>query len=238
MSELVANYSEVFKSKPSARNISVFLRESIDSTMREARRIEESAKTNRLPCHSLSAEEAYYSKGQNFIVFAAEQQAGQGRENRTWISAKDKGLYLTFVFYPGNSIRVDGLTQVASLSVIKSLEKLGVQAYLKLPNDVIVLDQRTKAAQKISGILVDSKSSNSFVNTIYLGLGLNVKKQDFPDSVCATTLEDILEKKQNLFEVFYLLSNQLLADLELFFEHGFEFFKAQCDERMFDLGSR
>lgn len=238
MSELISKYLSSSEQLSTARNFSVFLCESLDSTMQEAKRIEERAKAGeKLLCYSLTGEAREYLRGENFVILAEEQNAGVGRENRVWISTKGKGLYLTFVLYPKNSrVRVEGLTQVASLAVVRSLAKLGLSARIKLPNDIVVLDREHKSVRKLAGILVDLKSRAETSHTIYLGLGLNLKKQDFPSSLSAITLEDVLEREVEYFKVFHLLCDELLEHLELFFELGFEHFEKYCAELILELG--
>lgn len=237
MLELIVNYCSASAQVSSARNTSVFLRESVDSTMLEAKRIEERAKASEsLECYSFDGKECEYQAGENFVVLAEEQDAGKGRENRSWISTKGKGLYLTFVFYPkSSSTRVEGLTQVASLAVVRSLAKLGIRAGIKLPNDIVLPNPERKTLSKLGGILVDVKSRAEHPHTVYLGLGLNLKKQDFPEAVPAITLEDVLAGEIEYFKIFHLLSKELFEHLELFFDQGFQCFKEHCAEFILEL---
>ena len=105
-----------------------------------------------------------------------------------------------------------------ALSLIKSLK---IPAKIKFPNDIVVLGENSSEFHKLSGILVDSKSSGSKLKEVYIGVGLNVKRQDFPSNVLGISLEEILGSELNLEEVFNLILPDLSATLNEFFNNGF-----------------
>lgn len=167
----------------------------------------------------------------NFIVLARKQTSGRGREGRQWFSAKDKGLYLTYTFFPDVfKHSLDGLTQVVSLAVIKTLDKLTIKSYLKFPNDVVILEPNAEKMRKISGVLVDIKSSGSRVREVHVGIGLNVKKQEFEDNVPGISAEEVLNRAVSLEEVFDLLIPELRSTVLEFFEKGFTNFEKEVSE--------
>ncbi len=110
------------------------------------------------------------------MVTTAFQTGGRGRENRTWVSPKGKGLYSSFGFSLDCNKNLHFLPLIAGISVIETLEEIGnIEASLKWPNDVLYNDK------KIAGILIEN---TIFDNRIYcitgIGINLNHTVGDFP----------------------------------------------------------
>ncbi|MFE0027867.1 biotin--[acetyl-CoA-carboxylase] ligase [Amycolatopsis sp. NPDC059021] len=104
------------------------------------------------------------------VLLAEEQTAGVGRRARSWVSPKGSGLYLSVALRPhGVSFTALGsLSIVAGLAVRAVAERLGVDAVLKWPNDVLAGASRAKCA----GILADAVAGDDA--SVVLGIGLNV----------------------------------------------------------------
>ena len=98
------------------------------------------------------------------IVHAANQTAGRGRLQRTWVNLGEGNLFLTFVLKPSNSFNevYSNLTQYLSVVLCKILEEYGLKPQIKWPNDVLI------NGKKIAGILSETVMQGS----LFKGRGL------------------------------------------------------------------
>jgi BirA family biotin operon repressor/biotin-[acetyl-CoA-carboxylase] ligase len=102
------------------------------------------------------------------VVTADEQWAGRGRSRRTWVSPPGN-LFLSVLLRPSlPAQQVTLLPLAAGIAVAEALEEWGVQAALKWPNDVLAGDR------KLAGVLVESTSGASGIESAIVGIGVNV----------------------------------------------------------------
>jgi BirA family biotin operon repressor/biotin-[acetyl-CoA-carboxylase] ligase len=97
--------------------------------------------------------------------------------NRVWHSSPGKGLALSVLLHPGcDPTTLSTTPLVAGLALRRGLDALGVEAWLKWPNDLLV------RGRKLSGILAESRRNAEGMDVIVLGVGVNVSQesQDFP----------------------------------------------------------
>lgn len=115
------------------------------------------------------------------IVVVAEVQArGRGREGRTWHTAPGLGLALSIGLFPGCERRQVGLMPLlAGLALARGLDRLGVRASLKWPNDLL-LDGR-----KLAGVLCEARRLADGGDAAVIGVGVNVaqRREDFPNEL-------------------------------------------------------
>ncbi len=104
-------------------------------------------------------------KEDKVVVWALEQTQGKGRAGHRWISRRG-GLYISFGF-KGSFLHALAFNLSLTLCVLDLLRKRGIDAHLKVPNDILV------GRRKIAGILVEIKGNN-----VVIGLGLNVNQED------------------------------------------------------------
>lgn len=109
------------------------------------------------------------------VLLAEEQTAGVGRLSRSWSSPAATGLYLSVLLRPqGIPLKAVGsLAVVAGLALMDMAGRIGVNAVLKWPNDVLAGDENSRA--KCAGILselVPLSGGSEFA--IVLGIGVNV----------------------------------------------------------------
>ena len=69
------------------------------------------------------------------------------------------------------------ITLIAGASIVKAFNKLGVDASIKWPNDVII------NGKKVCGILTELSAEIERVNYIVLGIGINVKTLAFSENI-------------------------------------------------------
>jgi len=109
------------------------------------------------------------------VILADEQTAGRGQRGANWQSESGSNLLLSVILKPDNlSVeRQFELTQLASLSVVDLLRKIGISAEIKWPNDIYV------GNRKICGMLIENSLSGNHIKTAIVGIGLNVNQTKF-----------------------------------------------------------
>jgi BirA family biotin operon repressor/biotin-[acetyl-CoA-carboxylase] ligase len=109
------------------------------------------------------------------LVVADEQTAGKGRGDHRWFTPPQSAVALSLVIRPAKTEQayLGALNALGALAVVEALEKLGLEAQIKWPNDVL-LDGR-----KSGGILTEITWQAEIVEYAIVGIGVNVS----PDSV-------------------------------------------------------
>ncbi len=110
------------------------------------------------------------------LVTADTQSSGRGRDGRKWLTAAGSALAFSLVLrptpaekeFPG---RFSGL---GALALVRALRSRGIIARIKWPNDVLV--RRCKTA----GILVEMVWMGADIDSIVLGMGVNVSPGSVP----------------------------------------------------------
>lgn len=116
---------------------------------------------------------------EGMVLIGEEQKAGRGRRGAAWFSPKGRGLAFSVLLRPGgNKSLWHRLSLVAGLAVAEAVEKFGVLAEVKWPNDVLV------GGRKLAGILVETGA-----DFVIVGIGINVNADDFPEGLNATSLK-------------------------------------------------
>ncbi len=103
------------------------------------------------------------------VVIARAQTAGRGREGRVWASPPDTGLYLSAVVRPPLPIElVPPLTLAIGVGACDAVREHGAPATLKWPNDLLV------DREKLGGVLVESHSQGARLDSVIVGIGVNL----------------------------------------------------------------
>jgi BirA family biotin operon repressor/biotin-[acetyl-CoA-carboxylase] ligase len=115
--------------------------------------------------------------GENVVVTAKRQTGGRGTKGRSFVS-NEGGVYLTrLTFYDdlpaANAFQIMSDTSVA---VCRTVEKFGLKAEIKWPNDIYV------CGKKICGILIENVFSGDKISSSVVGIGLNVNN-DLPSEL-------------------------------------------------------
>ena len=117
------------------------------------------------------------------IVITDYQTQGKGRGGNSWFMSPSKGLSLTLILLEPMSLEIAGLIPlVAGVAMAKTLKNQGGSPTLKWPNDILFREKKT------GGILCESKISGQSVQSMVVGIGLNVNETeiDFPDELKET----------------------------------------------------
>lgn len=102
----------------------------------------------------------------NLVVVADHQTAGRGRLDRSWVVPRGAGLTFSAVVDPDVGVQRWPLLPLATgLAVVDAVRRLGPDAMLKWPNDVLV------GERKLAGILVERVGEPALA---VLGVGINV----------------------------------------------------------------
>ena len=165
------------------------------------------------------------------IVQALKQNFGHGRLNREWIDLGNGNLFLSFVLKPSSefSKNYSNLTQYLSVVLCEILDKYGMEAYIKWPNDVQV------NGKKIAGILSETVMQGSEFKGLVLGIGVNLKaelndlKKITEQKATAFNIE--LGREVNLEEFKSELVKAFFDNYDEFLLYGFEYIKEKYIKR-------
>jgi BirA family biotin operon repressor/biotin-[acetyl-CoA-carboxylase] ligase len=121
------------------------------------------------------------------IVIAETQKKGRGRLGSEWQSTPG-GIWFSLILKPSIPLEyAPRITLVAGLAVTRTLRRLGVDARIKWPNDVLI------NGKKVCGILTEVDAEVEKVDYLVLGIGINanVRLKDFREDVkeSSTSLE-------------------------------------------------
>jgi BirA family biotin operon repressor/biotin-[acetyl-CoA-carboxylase] ligase len=163
---------------------------------------------------NLVAEELIQAGAKPFsLVLADSQTAGKGRQGREWITLPGQALAFSWILYPEKGRvqpeilgRISGLGALAVAETIQ--EKLGLQADIKWPNDVLI------DGKKVAGILVEVHWQGCQLLDVILGIGINIGAGSVPPGVefdfPGISLEGASGKQIERLEFLYALIDSLL----------------------------
>lgn len=132
-------------------------------------------------------------------VFIAERQtAGRGRRGRTWLSDHREGLWFSILLRPqGEAAALAKITLFAGLCVAEALHGLGLAAGIKWPNDLV----SASSGRKFGGILTEMTMEENRINTLIIGIGINISTREFPPEIAALATSLELESGLSLHRV-------------------------------------
>lgn len=156
------------------------------------------------------------------------QTQGRGRMNRIWQSDDYKNLTMSLLLKKTknepwkSSEKLASLSLVVGASMAKTMDELlqNEVSTIKWPNDILIHHK------KICGILLEGVSSNE-LDTIIIGIGLNVNTTLFPNELQnkAISLKQILNKELDPSTIiplflhwFYFLYDDFLSGNEKYLE--------------------
>ncbi len=153
------------------------------------------------------------------LILAEWQIAGRGRRGRPWVSPYAQNLYYSLALrIEGGMARLEGLSLVVGLAVVRALHAQGVsEARLKWPNDILVGDK------KLAGILLELVGDPSDVCHVVIGIGINVNMRqnttvDRPWTSVRLQRMSLVDRNELVVE----LNAQLCSHLERHALSGFE----------------
>lgn len=129
------------------------------------------------------------------IVLADEQTQGRGRLNRKWFTPKDSALAFSLILHPAATLRphLSRTVGLAALSIADSCYGLSLTPRIKWPNDILL------NGKKMAGVLVETVWSGADVDSLVIGVGINVHKTSVPPAEAlqfpATSIENELGRQ-------------------------------------------
>ncbi|SIQ29790.1 BirA family transcriptional regulator, biotin operon repressor / biotin-[acetyl-CoA-carboxylase] ligase [Paenibacillus macquariensis] len=123
------------------------------------------------------------------VIIAEEQTGGKGRLGRKWFSPYGKGIWMSLVLRPQQSLEYTSqLTLLSGVAVCRAIRKTtGLDVGIKWPNDIL-MNQR-----KVCGILLESTVEDKVVRYCIAGIGIsvNVDSAEYPEDLrdIATSLK-------------------------------------------------
>lgn len=126
------------------------------------------------------------------LVTAEEQEAGVGRRGRSWSSQKGTGIYMSMVLKPQLEIQsLSMITLLAAMAVAKAFEQLQILSEntpcIKWPNDIVM------NKKKICGILTELNLKGRDIDSVIVGIGINVSNTCFPEEIKEMASSILLE---------------------------------------------
>jgi len=110
------------------------------------------------------------------LVVADEQSRGRGRDGRKWVTKPGASLAFSMILRPNSQEREypGRFSGLGALALVKALGDVGLVAQIKWPNDVLV------SGKKIGGILVEAVWTGAQMDSLVLGMGVNVSEGSLP----------------------------------------------------------
>jgi BirA family biotin operon repressor/biotin-[acetyl-CoA-carboxylase] ligase len=141
------------------------------------------------------------------LVVADEQTSGRGRQDRKWYTAAGAGLALSVILRPESMTATMGtITVLGALAVTESLAQLGVKAWIKWPNDVIVEEG------KLAGVLVEAGWLGDRIEYAVVGIGVNVRTSSIPEfrlDFPATCVDHVVGNRVDRHELLFNILRSL-----------------------------
>ncbi len=118
-----------------------------------------------------------YIKDSDFdVVIAKSQTGGRGTNNRKFFSPNG-GIYLSLKLKPKiPTDKISLITPFTAVALVKAIEKVcKLKPQIKWVNDIYISNK------KVAGILCESVILNGVVDSVVVGVGVNVERQNFPN---------------------------------------------------------
>jgi BirA family biotin operon repressor/biotin-[acetyl-CoA-carboxylase] ligase len=187
--------------------------------------------------NDVAAAEARRGAPHGTLVLAEHQNAGRGRQGRSWHSPPGQNLYLSLVLRPeAPAERLAGLTLVLGLAVADALARFVPDASvsIKWPNDVLV------GGRKCAGILVETAFAGARPAHVVAGIGVNVLERAFPPELApiATSVAMHAGAAPSRLDVLVQILEQVSARLFAFERAGLESVLPEVRARDAAFGAR
>lgn len=118
------------------------------------------------------------------VILSEEQTSGRGRMGRSFYSPSDSGIYMSIILKPNLDVSDSVLITTASaVAVCLAIDKFTAsEPKIKWVNDIFINDK------KVCGILTEAVTDieSGTINSVIVGIGLNVKTENFPNEIKET----------------------------------------------------
>lgn len=193
---------------------------------------EKSVTTTQDIAHRLAREGAL----EGTIVVADEQVGGKGRLGRPWYSPIATGISMSMILRPKiPPQQAPQLTLLAAVAVIRGIEAVtGLKCDIKWPNDILL------NGKKLVGILTEMQADPDQINSVIIGIGINVNQVSFPDEIKEIATSIMIEKQAeiNRAQVIKSILEKLEELYETFLSEGFLPIKKMWESHAITIGKR
>ena len=195
---------------------------------------EETVESTQKIAHRLAYDEA----PEGTVIIAEEQLSGRGRMARRWHSPKYTGIWMSIILRPNISLpKAPQLTLLTAVATVQAIEELtGLLPEIKWPNDILI------KGKKVTGILTELEAEADRINSIIIGIGINVNQtiEDFPSELEQIATSLLLEKGEKVSRAD--LIKGIFTNLEklylLYLEEGFLPIKLLWESYAISIGKR
>lgn len=172
------------------------------------------------------------------VVIAEEQLAGRGRMDRKWHSPKYTGIWMSLIIRPNIPLmQAPQLTLLAAVAVVKAIADMtSLIPEIKWPNDILINHK------KVTGILTELQAESDRINSIIIGMGINVNQQaaDFPPELQTTATSLLMETGKKVSRA--ALIKSIFKHFEelylLYLSEGFKPIKLLWESYAISIGKR
>ncbi len=155
------------------------------------------------------------------LVLADAQTRGRGRGERRWVTRPGVALAFSLILRPTiqEAACISRFTALAALGLVDALGKLGLQADIKWPNDVLL------AGGKVAGVLVEADWQGEGLKALVVGMGVNVTPAAVPPAESlrypAACVQEALGNPLNRWALLAEVIRAMLAYREILSEPAF-----------------
>lgn len=174
------------------------------NAMKKKLYITQTKSTNAL-CWELNREETL---PEGFVLHTDFQTEGKGQPGNTWESATGKNLLFSVVLHPFQ-IPMEELfliSELVSVAIKNALDEYCSSISIKWPNDIYWNNK------KLAGILIENSLQGNKINTVVIGIGLNVNQKEFKsEAPNPVSLLQITGKRQNRQQLLEQICENILS---------------------------
>ncbi|MFC0559911.1 biotin--[acetyl-CoA-carboxylase] ligase [Halalkalibacter alkalisediminis] len=193
----------------------------------------DATESTQIVAHKLAQEGAK----EGHVVIANEQTSGKGRLGRKWHSRSGTSVSMSLILRPElPPQKTPQLTLLTAVAVVRALKKkLGVNSEIKWPNDILI------NGKKLVGILTEMQADPDMVQSVIIGIGLNVnqKEEDFDPEVRDIATSLALEKGEMVerANVISAILNEFEQLYDLYLTDGFRPIKSLWEAHSISVGT-
>ena len=169
------------------------------------------------------------------VIISEKQTNAKGRSGKPWDSPLG-GVWLSIILNPRiDYSKLPMITLATGVAVAKTLERLGIEdVEIKWPNDVLI------NGEKVSGILTEAIAKFNTIESIIVGVGLdvNLDLSDFSDDLQGkiTSLKVITGKQFDENDIIRTFLEEFEKICKLFIDGEYENVLNQWRKRSYTIG--
>ena len=149
------------------------------------------------------------------VIIADEQIKGKGRMNRDWLSAKNKGIWMSVILKPSIPPHLAPQLTLLTATVLADViyKSTLMKPQIKWPNDILI------NGKKVAGILTEMQAEQDQIQYVVIGIGINTLHElhDLP--------KDLRNKMTSI-----KLSTDTVLDSNTFLQSLFTIFESTYSE--------